>query len=334
MSDSTQATIKVVSTNSGFRAFIGLLSSMFMFLLVFIIGIVAGASALSASNNSNDLVQISKPQTGSSSTVAVLDVSGVIDSSTATYVHEAITEILDNKNIRAVVLRVDSPGGEVTASDEIWHELQKIKKAKIPIVASYGSMATSGGYYISCHADSIMAQETTVTGSIGVIINVLTFQGLLEKLGVDPVTLIAKDSPEKSIANDVYRNWTIKDKQKVRNILNAMYSVFYERVKEGRSHIIQNTKKLKAVANGSAYTAHEALENGLIDSIGYLDDAIELASLQAGIVESNPTVLRYSRSTPMFGGLLGLQANRISMSDMQTFIQNFSIPKLMYIYSQ
>ena len=91
---------------------------------------------------------------------------------------------------------------------------------------------------------------------------------------------------------------------------------------------------MKAVANGSAYTAHEALENGLIDSIGYLDDAIELASLRAGIVDSNPTVLRYSRSTPMFSGLFGLQTNGISMSDLQTFIQNFSIPKLMYIYSQ
>ena len=279
-------------------------------------------------------MHIATPQDGTSSTIAILEVSGVIDGSNTAYAKEAVKKILNNKNIRAVVLRVDSPGGGVTASDEIWHHLQKIKETKIPIVASYGSLAASGGYYISCNADYIIAQETTITGSIGVIANIMTFQDLLEKIGVNPVTLIAKDSPEKSVANDVYRNWTVKDKQKVRGILNAMYAVFYSRVKEGRGHVITDSKTLENVANGSAYTAQQALKNGLIDGIGYLDDAIIIAQERAGLTNEEPTVIHLTRKTALFGGLFGARSKGISAGDFQSMIQEFSMPKLMYLYNQ
>ena len=328
------ATIKVVATTGGFRTFVAFLAAMFIFLLVFLVGIVAGVSAFAAASKDDGIVQIATTQSGTSSTIAVLDISGVIDGSNAAYAHAAVREILDNKNIRAVVLRVNSPGGGVTASDEIWHHLQKIKEAKIPIVASYGGVAASGGYYISCNADHIIAQDTTITGSIGVIANIMTFQDLLEKIGVNPVTLIAKDSPEKSVANDVYRNWTVKDKQKVRSILNAMYSVFYSRVKEGRGHIITDSKTLEQVANGSAFTSQQALKNGLIDGIGYLDDAITIAQQRAGLTNEQPTVLRLSRKSAMFGGLFGAQANEFTTGDLRSMIQEFSMPKLMYLYNK
>ena len=158
--------------------------------------------------------------------------------------------------------------------------------------------------------DYIVAQETTITGSIGVITNIMTFQNLLEKIGVDPVTLVAKDSPEKSIANDVYRNWTVKDKQKVRSILDAMYSVFYSRVKEGRGHIITNPNTLENVANGSAYTAQEALKNGLIDGIGYLDDAIAIAQQRAGLTNEEPSVIRLHRKIPSVWGSVWCKISR------------------------
>lgn len=333
MSEQTPSTIKVVSTNGGFRTFVAFLSAMFIFLIVFLVGIVAGVSVFAASQKESGIVQSNVTQTGTSSTIAVLSISGVIDSSNASYAKKAIKEILENKNIRAVVLRVDSPGGGVTASDEIWHHIQKIKEEKIPIVASYGGVAASGGYYISCNADYIIAQETTITGSIGVIANILTYQDLLQKIGVDPVTLIAKDSPEKSVANDVYRNWTVKDKQKVRGILNAMYEVFYSRVKEGRSHIITDSNTLSGVANGSAYTANQAKKNGLIDDIGYLDDAIEIAQKRAGLVNEEPTVLHFSRKSPMFGGMFGAQSNEVTIGDIRSMLQELSMPKLMYLYN-
>jgi len=334
MSENTPIPIKVVATTGGFRTFVAFLAAMFIFVLVFLIGIVAGISVLAAVNEDDGIVQVTTTQEGSTSTIAVLDISGIIDGSNATYAREAVKEVLNNKNIRAVVLRVDSPGGGVTASDEIWHYLQSIKEAKIPIIASYGGVAASGGYYISCNADHIIAQETTITGSIGVIANIMTFQDLLAKIGVNPVTLIAKDSPEKSVANDVYRNWTVKDKQKVRGILDAMYTVFFSRVKEGRGHVITDAKTLENVANGSAYTANQALKNGLIDGIGYLDDAVDIAVEKAGLANEEPTVLHLSRKSPTFGGLFGAQSSAISASDLRSTLQEFSMPKLMYLYNQ
>ncbi len=327
-------TVKVVATNGGFRTFVAFLSAMFIFLIVFLVGIVAGVSAIVASGDDNGIVQSSFTQEGTSSTIAILDISGVIDGSNASYTKQAVDEIVENKNIKAVVLRVNSPGGGVTASDEIWHYLQKIKDAKIPLVASYGGVAASGGYYISCNADHIIAQETTITGSIGVIANIMTFQELLEKIGVSPVTLIAKDSPEKSVANDVYRNWTVKDKQKVRSILDAMYSVFYSRVKEGRGHVITDANTLEEIANGSAYTAQQALKNGLIDGIGYLDDAIVIAQQRAGLTNEEPTVVRLHRKAPMFGGLFSSQSSGISASELRSMIHEFSMPKLMFLHNQ
>ena len=334
MAETTPFPIKVVATHGGFRTFVAFLSAMFIFLIVFLVGIVAGVSALAASIADDGVVKSVVVQEGSQSTIAVLDISGVIDGSNAEYAKQAIKDIIQNNNVRAVVLRVDSPGGSVTASDEIWHSLQQIKEANIPLIASYGGVAASGGYYISCNADYIVAQETTITGSIGVIANIMTFQDLLEKIGVKPITLIAKDSPEKSVANDVYRNWTVKDKQQVKDILDAMYSVFYSRVKQGRSHVITDAKKLEDVANGSAYTSQQALKNGLIDSVGYLDDAVTIAQQRAGLTNETPTVLRFSRNTPKLGGMFGAQTNSPSISDVKTMIQEFSMPKLMYLYNQ
>ena len=333
MTQTTPSTIKVIATNGGFRTFVAFIAAMFIFLIVFLVGIVAGVSAMVASGDDGGIVQTSFTHEADPSTIAVLDISGVIDGSNAAFTKQAVQEIVENKNIKAVVLRVNSPGGGVTASDEIWHYLQKIKEQKIPLIASYGGVAASGGYYISCNADYIVAQETTITGSIGVIANIMTFQNLLEKIGVDPVTLVAKDSPEKSIANDVYRNWTVKDKQKVRSILDAMYSVFYSRVKEGRGHIITNPNTLENVANGSAYTAQEALKNGLIDGIGYLDDAIAIAQQRAGLTNEEPSVIRLHRKIPMFGGLFGAKSAGVSASDLRSMLQEFSMPKLMYLYN-
>ena len=303
-----------------------------IFLIVFLVGIIAGVSGFAAATQDNGPVKTHVAHDGGSSTIAVLNNSGVIDGGNASYAKQAVDKILEEKNVRAVILRVNSPGGGVTASDEIWHTIQRLKEAKLPLIASYGGVAASGGYYISCNADHILAQETTITGSIGVIANIMTFQNLLEMIGVKPVTLIAKDSPEKSVANDVFRNWTVKDKQKVTGILNAMYSVFFDRVKEGRASVIADPKKLESVANGSAYTAQQALGNGLIDGIGYLDDAIIVAEQQASV--TNATIVHYSRATPSFGGLLGVQSNELSASDIRTMLQEFSMPKLMYLYNQ
>ncbi|MDP7005680.1 MAG: signal peptide peptidase SppA [Phycisphaerales bacterium] len=332
-SQTKPATIKVVATTGGFKTFVAFLAAMFIFLIVFLVGIIAGISGFAAATEDSGSVRTHISHEGDSNKIAVLNISGVIDASNASYAEQAINEILEDKHIRAVVLRVDSPGGGVTASDEIWHNIQRLKDAKLPLIASYGGIAASGGYYISCNSDHIIAQETTITGSIGVIANIMTFQDLLEMIGVKPVTLIAKDSPQKSVANDVFRNWTVKDKQKVTGILDAMYSVFYSRVEEGRGDVITDSKKLEEVANGSAYTAQQALTNGLIDGIGYLDDAISIAEQRASLTKSDSTIVSYNRSRPSFGGLFGAKENNFSAEELRTMIQELSMPKLMYLFN-
>jgi len=326
--------IKVVATNGGFRTFVAFLSAMFIFTIVFLVGIIAGIAGTAAATDGDGVFRTRITHEGDRTTIAVFNIDGIIDKSNAAYAMAVVQDILENKRIRAVVLRVDSPGGGVTASDEIWHYIQRFKDANIPLIASYGGIAASGGYYISCNADHIMAQETTITGSIGVIANIMTLQDLMTKIGVKPVTLIAEDSPEKSVANDIFRNWTNKDKQLVTGFLDTMYNVFLSRVKEGRSHVITDAGKLASVANGSAYTAQEALENGLIDSIGYLDDAILVAEQRTGVSNGSSTIVRYSRAVPVLGGLLGAKGRGMTATDLRSIIHEFSMPRLMYLYNQ
>ncbi|MDP6693203.1 MAG: S49 family peptidase, partial [Phycisphaerales bacterium] len=169
--------------------------------------------------------------------------------------------------------------------------------------------------------------------SIGVIANIMTFQDALEKLGIKPITLIAKDSPQKSVANDVFRNWTIKDKQKVTGFLNAAYRVFLSRVKEGRGHIITDSKTIESVANGSAYTAKEALSNGLIDGIGYLADAIVIARQHCNLANADPTILRFSQRSAGLGSIFGASASGLTTDQFKTTLHELSMPELMYLFN-
>jgi protease-4 len=327
------ATIRVLATNGGFRTFVAFFAAMLLFVIVFLIGLGTGVTGFAAAIEDQGTISESTMHKGGASSIAVLDISGAINGATSSYATTAVNKILDNKHIKAVVLRVDSPGGGVTASDEIWNEVQRLKKANLPVIASYGGVAASGGYYISCCSDYIMAQETTITGSIGVIASIMTFQDALEKLGIKPITLIAKDSPQKSVANDVYRNWTVKDKQKVTGFLDAAYHVFLSRVQEGRSHIIKDPKTIEAVANGSAYTSQEALKNGLIDEIGYLSDAISVAMERSNLQNADPTILRYSPRRSGFGSLLGASSSPTTTDQLKTLLQELSSPDLLYLFN-
>ncbi len=334
-SSSTQrpATIRVLATSGGFRTFIAFLAALLLFVVVFLIGVGTGVTGFAAAIEDQGIVSESTMHKGNTSTIAILDIFGSITGATSSYATSAVNEILDNNHIKAVVLRVDSPGGGVTASDEIWNEVQRLKNANLPVIASYGGVAASGGYYISCCSDYIMAQETTITGSIGVIASIMTFQGALEKLGIKPITLIAKDSPQKSVANDVYRNWTVKDKQKVTGFLDAAYSVFLSRVTEGRSHVIKDPKTIESVANGSAYTSKEALENGLIDGIGYLSDALTIAMEQSNLQNADPTILRFSPRQGGFGSLLGASSSSKSTDQLKSILHELTSPDLLYLFN-
>ena len=227
--------------------------------------------------------------------VAIIPVEGLIEPDTASFVHDAVETVLADETIKAVVLWVDSGGGFVGPSEQIYHSIKRLKDRGLPVVASYGSVAASGGYYVSCHADLIYAQPVAITGSIGVIAQLMTFEELLtEKLGINPLVVTAAGSPDKDTANTVLRSWTDTDRSELEHTLNAMHDRFREVVETGRVREgVMSAEQLASVTTGRAYMAEEAVENKLIDKIGYLSDAIHAARDRGNITAENPPVVRY-----------------------------------------
>lgn len=290
--------VNIINRSGGFgRGVLIFITGIVALGFVFGVGIMIGAMVIFAGTMGAGLeagLVTEVVEDGNRNNVAVITVEGTIDARQAEYVNRAVGHVLD-RHFDAVVLRIDSGGGGVTASDQIWHDVGKLSAAGIPVVASYGSAAASGGYYISCASDFIMAEETCITGSIGVQAQILTMGDLMNKVGIEPVTLAATGSPRKNIANDTYRQWNEEDRAEVVKILDAAYETFLQRVRQGRSHVITDPARIDALADGSVFTSQEALNNGLIDGVGYLEDAISQAETIAGIPVSRSTVVMISR---------------------------------------
>ncbi len=234
--------------------------------------------------------------------IVIIDISGVIkdeqrDSLMGLYKEPPLTsrikEELDkagrDEAVKAVVLRINSPGGVVTTCDIIHHEIERFKErtGKI-VVAELMDIATSGAYYIAVSADSIVAHPTTITGSIGVVAFKINASGLLEKIGVVNETI--KSGEKKDLVSPL-RGMTDEERSILQGIIDGMFSRFVDVVKAGREDI--NTGDLDDIFDGRVFLAHDALRLKLIDSIGYLDDAIGLAKKKAGIKEAKIVV--YSR---------------------------------------
>jgi protease-4 len=195
----------------------------------------------------------------------------------------------DDRRIKALVLRIDSPGGGVTASDVIYSELLRFKKeAGVPVVAALGDVAASGGYYVACAADQIVAHPTTVTGSIGVVLTSLNLEGLLGKLGIRNQTY--KAGTLKDLLSPL-RGATPEERRIVQRILDHLHARFVAVVREGRPGI--DARRLPELTDGRIVDAVQALEAGLVDRIGTLRDAIEVAKQRAGLARAR--VVRYRR---------------------------------------
>ncbi len=227
---------------------------------------------------------------GEPNKIAIIEVTGIIAAGNVDHVLKQIRQAREDHSVKAVVLRVDSPGGTVSGSDRIWRELATLSAATDPrpVVVSMGGIAASGGYYVSASADHIFAEPTTWTGSIGVIMQFPQLKGLMEKLGVDVATIATNDewkdsgSPFKSLGEAQRVRW--------KEIVDQAYERFARVVAQGRKLPL---KEVKALANGKVYTAVEAKDLGLIDQIGYLDDAIAFAQAKAEL--SDYRVIRYAK---------------------------------------
>ncbi|WBX73312.1 signal peptide peptidase SppA [Tenacibaculum pacificus] len=189
--------------------------------------------------------------------------------------NKAIRKARKDKNVKAIVLRVNSPGGSALASELIWRELELAKKEK-PLVVSMGNLAASGGYYIACNADKIIAEPTTITGSIGVFGAIPNFNKFADNIGINAEQVSTNSNPNYSVfepINDKFYNVT---KEGVEQI----YTVFVNRVAAGRNMTFE---QVNDVAQGRVWTGKEALEKGLVDKLGNLDDAIAVAAELAEI---------------------------------------------------
>ncbi|HXX82051.1 MAG TPA: signal peptide peptidase SppA [Thermodesulfovibrionales bacterium] len=206
--------------------------------------------------------------------VALVRIEGpIIDSKNPI---DEIKEYVKDPSVKAIVLRVDSPGGGVAPSQEIYEEVRKAV-AKKKIVVSMGSLAASGGYYISAPASRIVANPGTLTGSIGVIMEIPNLEGLMNKVGVK--TEVIKSGRHKDIAS-VFRGIGREEREILQGVLDDVHDQFIKAVAEGRKMLPDHVRKL---ADGRIFTGRQAVGMGLVDELGNLEDAIKVAAQLSGI---------------------------------------------------
>lgn len=209
--------------------------------------------------------------------------------STTARVREELEQAGKDEKVRAVVLRLNSPGGTVTASDTIFHQVMQFKSEhRVPVVAQMLDMATSGAYYVALAADEIVASPTTVTGSIGVVMVGLNVSGLMQKFGVANQTL--KAGAHKDIGSPL-RKMTPEEEAILQSVLDGMHARFLSTVRERRPGVRAET--MQAIADGRILTADQALQAGLVDRIGYLHGTLEETIHRAGLAEAR--VIMYRR---------------------------------------
>ncbi len=232
----------------------------------------------------------------------------------------ALEQAVKDKRVKAIVLRVNSPGGEVTASDIMYAAVKEAAKVK-PVVVYMDSVAASGGYYISCGATQIVASETTLTGSIGVIMESMSYHGLFDKIGMGMNTFTSgafKDtlSGARPMRDD--------EKAYIQGLVNSMYDRFLTVVAEGRK-VPKDTLR-NGVADGRVVGGREALNAKLVDKVGYIEDAYASARELAHAPDA--MVVKYTRETSLFD-LLGMDAEARSKTQVEVNLPGANaLPKL------
>lgn len=273
--------------------------------------------------------------------ILLMDLTGVISSQEkdgllpqpnllATF-KEELTKASKDEKVKALVLRINSPGGTVNASDILYHELKTFKASKkIPIIASMMDVAASGGYYLAMATDEILVHPSTVTGSIGVIMLTVNARGLLEKVGVEANAITS--GPRKDMGSP-FRTMTTEEKAIFQSVIDSFYQRFLMVVQEGRPQL--SADQIQKLADGRIYSGEQAKAAGLVDDIGYLDEAIDRAKKTAGITEAR--IVTYRRSgeyqnniySRVLGGGTGLSG--LANMDLLSLVRGGS-PQFMYLW--
>ena len=230
------------------------------------------------------LAQVKRPESKAKDKVAVLYLEGEITDETGDgivgkEVVKTLKKIRKNEDVKALVLRVNSPGGSADASEQIWHAIQNIKADSIPVVVSMGDYAASGGYYISCGADYIFAEPTTITGSIGIFGTVPNVSKLRNKVGLD-LDGVSTNKHSALESNMIYKGMNPAERQLMQTMVERGYDLFTSRCAQGR-HVSQDY--IKSIGEGRVWLGTKGVEIGIVDEIGNIDAAIDKAVELAGL---------------------------------------------------
>jgi protease-4 len=217
--------------------------------------------------------------------IGVIAIDGVISSDLTENTVRQLTKYGDDASIKAIILRIDSPGGGVASSQEIYEEVRRVRSSGKLVVASLGSVAASGGYYIACVADRIFASAGTLTGSIGVIVQFANAEELLRKVGVEATVITS--GPFKDSGNPT-RTLRPEERQLFQSLVDDVYQQFVEAVAQGRNLPLDQVRQ---AADGRIYSGRQAKDLRLVDELGSFQDAITYAASTIGIA-GKPTLVR------------------------------------------
>jgi protease IV len=216
----------------------------------------------------------------------LFDSGGITEKATS----KTLKRLAKDEGVKAVVLRIDSPGGSALASDLIWNEVMELRKKK-PVITSMGDLAASGGYYIACASTRIVANSSSIVGSIGVVAGKFVLDDALDRYGIDSVTFAASPAPgaaERAAYLSALTPWDDATRRKVLQQMRSIYDLFIERCAKGRN---QNPEQIKKSAEGRIFSGTQAKERGLVDELGGLERAIELGRELAKLEADAPVVI-------------------------------------------
>jgi len=317
------------------RSALGSLLVVLMFLglgfsVLLNIGLLLGGAGFDSSSSVRE--KYFSHERYASDTIAIISLEGMILGEDGGFVKRQIDQAIKDDDVKAVVLRINSPGGTVTGSDYLYHHLSRLKEErKIPIIVSMGSLAASGGYYAAMAVgdtpDSIFAERTTWTGSIGVIIPHYDLSTLLQKkLGVEDDSV--SSHPLKNMGSFAKR-MTDEERQIYQTLVDDTFAQFKDIIKAGRPKFQQDPESLDKLATGQVYTAQQALELGLVDKIGFIEAAIDRAIELAQLDKDDVRVFKYQREPTMADILLGVRGPDRGV-DVAAFL-DMTVPRAYYL---
>ncbi len=314
----------------GWRIFWGIALALSFMANVVLFLMLIGVVAIFATGQRSLLDEEIIREGPSRTKIAMISVQGVIYGESASDFYRQLKVVREDKHVKAVIVRVNSPGGTISASDQIYKEITKFREEEnIPVVAFMQGVAASGGYYTSVACDKIIAEPTTITGSIGVISFYLVVQELLEdKLGIMPVTIKSgqkKDWPSSFRKPEPEEIQYMRDK-----VITPALERFIEVIAEGRKASL-TIEEIRKLADGGIFGAKEAKEEKLIDQVGYLDEAIELAKSLAGIGKAK--VIQYRKPFSVADLFSYRKPNLNLLKLNKATLYELGTPQILYLWS-